>query len=139
MPVFNAAVFNAQLFGGSAPPPGVVVQVGPGLLYPALRKAGVTLGPQRTPSVAQYQDAIDELNRLTGSLNCDRLNIYSHQRVELPLVAGQKTYTIGQDPTGGTVADFDVPRPQFIEAANIIRGSGGPDLRYGLTPLTVLQ
>jgi hypothetical protein len=135
--VFNAAQFNQALFGGSSAPSGLIIQVGSGLLYPALRKAAVTLGPQRTPSAAQFQDAIEELNRLTGSLNCDRLNIYSNQRQEFPLEAGRKTYTVGQDPTGQSIADFDVPRPQGIEAANIL--SGSPELRYAVAPLTVLQ
>ena len=58
MAVFNCGSFNAALFGGMAGATGPVVQAGQGLLYPALRKAGVTLGPQRTPSPAQFQDAI---------------------------------------------------------------------------------
>jgi hypothetical protein len=138
LPLFNAVLFNAAVFGGGTPP-GPVIHVGNGLLYPALRKAGVTLGPGRTPSPAQFQDAIDELNRLTGSLNCDRLNIYANQRIEFPLIAGQKTYTIGQDPTGQTTADFNAPRPQGIEAANVIYPSGGSDIRYPLALLSVLQ
>jgi hypothetical protein len=139
MPLFDTALFNSALFGGAARAPGKIINVGTGLLYPALRKAAVTLGPGRTPSPAQFQDAIDELNRLAGSLNCDRLNIYTNQRVEFPLSAGQKTCTIGQDPTGQTIADVDAPRPEFIEAANIIASSGGSDLRSPLALLTVLQ
>ena len=107
------------------------------LIYAALRKAGVTLGPQRTPSPAQYQDGLAELNRLVGSLNCDRLNIFTNQRQEFPLVAGKKTYTIGQDPTGGTIADFNAPRPEAIEAANIEYSSPVP--RRSLALLTELQ
>src|SRR5262252_5722991 len=99
MPTFNSGLFNAAVFGGGPVPPGQIVEVGRGLLYPALRKAAVTIGPGRTPSAAQFQDAIDELNRLIGSLNCDRLFIFSIDREEYPL-SGAKTYTIGQDPTG---------------------------------------
>jgi hypothetical protein len=138
MPEFNAGLFNAQVFGGGGQPPGPVIQAGPGLLYPALRKAGVTLGPQRTPSVAQYQDAIDELNRLIGSLNCDRLFIYSIANYAFPLT-GKKTYTIGISPDPSFSADFAVPRPQAIDAANIISGAPGASLRYPLTIMTDLQ
>jgi hypothetical protein len=136
---FNQALFNQQVFGGTGEPPGRVVEVGNGLLYPALRKAQVTIGPGRTPSPAQFQDALDELARLTGSLNCDRLNIYSNQRWEFPLQTGQKTYTIGADPTGETTADFNAPRPQGIESANIIYPGGSQEGRYPLALITVLQ
>ena len=121
MPEFNQGLFNGQLFGGQPPAGGQIIEVGSGLLYPALRKAAITIGPQRTPSPAQFQDAIDELNRLTASLNCDRLFIYSRATLTFPLT-GAKTYTIGQDPTGAIQADFDAQRPQGIESANIIRG-----------------
>jgi hypothetical protein len=136
MPQFNQALFNSQLFGGSAAAPGPVVQVADGLLYPALRKANITIGPQRTPSTAQFQDAIEELNRLTGSLHCDRLFIYSIAASTFPLT-GAKTYTIGQDPIGATQADFDAPRPQAIESANIVTQDGA--LRYPLAIVTDLQ
>ena len=136
--VFNSALFNSQVFGGSTQPSGPVVQAGPGLLYPALRKAGVTLGPQRIPSVAQYQDAIDELNRLIGSLNCDRFFIYSIADYIFPLT-GQKTYTIGVSPDPFSPADFDAPRPQAIDRANIITNQGATPLRYPLAIVTDLQ
>ena len=137
MSAFNASLFNNAIFGGAASPSGQIIQVGPGLLYPALRKANITIGPQRTPSPAQFQDAIDELNRLTASLNCDRLFIYSRTTLTFPLT-GAKTYTIGQDPTGTRTADFDVPRPQAIESANAI-AAGPPALRYPLAVATDLQ
>ena len=120
--------------GGGAINP---VYVGQGLLYPALRKAGITLGPQRTPSPAQYQDAIDELNRLVGSLNCDRLFIYSKTSGAFPLT-GSKTYTIGASADPNIVPDFAAPRPQAIEDANIIM-TNGPMLRYPLAIATDLQ
>lgn len=121
--------------GGGALSP---VYLGTGILYPALRKAGITLGPGRTPSPAQYQDALGEVNRLIGSLDCDRLNIYTNQLQVFPLNAGQKTYLIGKDPTGQAVADFDAPRPERIERANYLY-SGAPVLRYPLRLITVLQ
>ena len=115
MATFNAALFNSALFGGGgALPPGLTPrQVGQGLLYPALRKAQVTLGPGRTPSPAQFQDAIDELNRLTGSLGCDRLFIYSITRQECPLDPVKSSYTIGFSHDPFITVDFPVERPQI--------------------------
>jgi hypothetical protein len=131
MPQFNQGLFNAAQFGSGGIPPRVV-EVGTGLLYPALRKAGITLGPQRTPSPAQFQDAIDELNRLTGSLNCDRLFIYSIARDEYPLDPPKMTYTIGIPTDPSEVVDFVAQRPQLIESANIIFNQGNPNVRSPL-------
>lgn len=139
-PLFNTTLFNAALFGGPAVPSGFVPhQVGKGILYPALRKAGVTLGPQRTPSPAQFQDAIDELNRLAGSLNCDRLFIYSIARNEYPLDPAKATYTIGESPDPFAEIDFRAQRPQLIERANIISGSSELAVTYPLGLATDLQ
>ena len=135
-PLWNSVLFNQTLFGGGGTPPGAVIDVGHGLIYPALRKAGVTLGPQRTPSPAQFQDALEELARLTGSLNCDRLFIYSLDIRPFALQSGQMSYTIGQDPTGQTIADWDAPRPQAITAANLITGDPGTTLPYPVLVLT---
>jgi hypothetical protein len=140
MPQFNAAEFNQALFGGAPPAGAQCVPVGTGILYPALRKAGVTIGPGRTPSPAQFQDAFDELNRLTGSLNCDRLFIYTIDSALYPLDPPKPTYTIGlsDDPT--VLVDFNVPRPQLIESANLVTGqSGSGALRYPLAIVTDLQ
>jgi len=136
-PLWNAAQFNQAVFGGK--PPGNVQQVAHGLIYPALRKANVTIGPQRLPSPAQFQDAIEELNRLVGSLNCDPLSIYSFDIVTFPLQKGKKTYTIGQDPEGCECADFDYPRPQGIQYANTILQSSGVPLRFPLQLYTDQQ
>ena len=133
--LFNAAQFEGALFGGGTAP-GPIVQVGAGLLYPALRKAGITLGPGRTPSPAQFQDAIDELNRLTGSLNCDRLFIYAEDVQTFPITSTKIQYTIGQDPTGAILADFDAPRPQLITGANYIAQNTPNLIRYPITLLT---
>lgn len=135
MALYNATQFNAALFGGNVAP-GQVVQLGSGLLYPALRKAAVTIAPGRTPSPAQFQDAIDELNRLIGSLNVDRLNIYSVARYEFPLT-GAKISTMGQDPTGAAIADLNGPWPIAIDRANIIYST--PEIRRPLAILTDLQ
>lgn len=136
---FNAALFNQAVFGGGTVAPGPIIQLGHGLLYPALRKAAITLGPQRTPSPAQFQDAIEEINRLIGSLNCDRLFIYDEDILTFPLQAGKKIYTIGVDPTGVLpAADFPVPAPiaGISEAVYIYSPTAGTPLRYPLALLT---
>jgi len=133
MAEFNASQFNSLVFGGAAPCAGRIIQVGAGLLYPALRKAGVTLGPGRMPSPAQFQDSFDELNRLIGSLDADRMFIYGMNIQTYPLAPGQKTYTIGRDPTSPAPADFDGPRPIGITEANVL-DSGG--IRYPVTVMT---
>src|SRR5215471_5034691 len=114
-----------------------LIEVGNGLLYPALRKAGVTLGPGRTPSAAQFQDAIDELNRLLGSLHCDPYFVFGLDVLTFPLVAGQKVYTIGVDPTGGPDADVPFPAPNSITFANYL--SGTPVLRSAVDVFTAQQ
>lgn len=132
MPQYDTALYNSALFGGVAISGVQARQVAGGLLYPALRKAGVTIGPGRTPSPAQFQDAIDELNRLAGMLECDRLFIYSITSVTYPLVTGQMQYTIGPDPT----ADFVTDRPQLIESANIVYDFSSSQLGRPLSVLT---
>jgi hypothetical protein len=126
---FDTTLFNAAAFNGL----GTDCQAKPvsHLLYAALRKAAVTVGPGRGPSPAQQQDALDELRRLTGSLNCDRLFIFSISTQVFPLT-GAVSYTIGQDACGGTIADFDAPRPQLIESANIL-SSTTPQASWPLT------
>lgn len=137
MPVdslFDQILFDQGTFGGVS---GLVSETAGGLIYAALRKAAVTLGPQRTPSPAQIQDGLEELRRLTGSLNCDRLFIYAVDTLIFPLTVGKKTYTIGQDPTSIVTADFDVPRPQLITMANYVDVSNpSQPLRYPLAILT---
>src|SRR5262245_32998662 len=114
--------------------PPTPMQMGKGLLYPALRKAGVTLGPGRTPSPAQFQDAIAECNRLLGNLNCDPYWIYSQDVLSFPLT-GKSIYTIGIDPTGtAPPADFPVQAPQMITYANY--ASGSPAVRNAVEILT---
>lgn len=133
-PLFNQILWNQNTFGGSTAGLGCITVMN--LIYAALRKAAVTLGPGRTPSPAQQQDAIDELRRLTGSLNCDRLFIYSISNYQFPL-SGAKTYTIGQDACGGSIADLNGPWPIAIDRANIIYST--PPIRRPLAILTDLQ
>lgn len=109
------ALFDNALWGGGPDTP--VVPIGnpiKDLLYQALRMAGVTLGPSRIPSPAQFNDALLCFNRMTGFFNTNRLNIYSIAINLWPTVIGTQTYTIGP---GG---DWDGPRPQEIYRANML-------------------
>lgn len=131
---------GGSLWGGAGPNIGSgfapLIYVGQGLLYPALRKAGVTLGPQRTPSPAQFEDAIEELNRLLGSLNVDPFWIFSQDILRFPLNPSQKVYTIGIDPSGMIETDFPVPVPREITQAVYVFTPGPNELRYPLGILT---
>jgi len=97
-----------------------VIQAGSGILYPALRKAGVTIGPGRMPSTAQMDDALAELNRLMSSLHLDPMFIYSQDTISYLLTGGQAAYTIGIASSGQTPADIVAQRPIEISAANIV-------------------
>lgn len=128
--LWNNILFDQAAFGGDTS--GLTEQTAGGLIYAALRKAGVTLGPGRTPAPAQMQDALGELRRLTGSLNCDRLFIYAEDTFTFPIQASKKFYTWGQVPGSTAVADFDAPRPQLITRANFVESG----LRYPVAVLT---
>jgi len=110
------------------------LEVGQALLYPALRKAGVTLAPGRGPSPAQFADALGEVNRLLGSLSIDRYFVYTQDILTLPLESGKTTYTIGIDPSGALpAADFLIAAPKEITYANYISGAQREPLSV-LTP-----
>lgn len=97
-----------------------IVQAGTGLLYPALRKAGVTLGPGRGPSDAQYEDALQELNRLMGSLNCDRYFIWTLDVLQLPITTAKTQWTIGN--ITSPAPDFAQARPEMPAQAHLVNG-----------------
>lgn len=90
------------------------------LLRAALRKAGVTLAPGRPPAPEQITEAINEENRMIGSWNVDPLKIFTENRSIYTTIPNQQTNTIGIDPTGTSVADFNGPRPFAINAANLL-------------------
>ena len=125
--LFDKIVWDQATFGANLS--GLTGTIASRIIYAALRKAGVTLGPQRVPSPAQMQDGIEELNRLIGSFNCDRYFIYALDVVTCPLETGKQSYTIGVDPSGESGDFGEVPRPQKISHANIVMGG---DSRYPL-------
>ncbi len=85
--------------------------------------------PGILPSNDQYQEIIQELNRMMQSFNCDGQKIFATKIEQFELNSGQKIYTIGP---GG---DLDTQRPQFIRDANLIFPTN-PQLR---TPLKLID
>jgi hypothetical protein len=102
----------------------VIIAVGAGIIYPALRIAGITARPMRTPSPDQSLEAIGILNQMMESWSVDRLKIYSIRQDRYALVPQQTTYFIG--PTG----DFIAPRPIEIVGANIVLTNQFPELHF---------
>ncbi len=107
------------------------------LLKAALRKAGVTLAPGRSPSADQTQEAIDEENRMIGSWNCAPLMILG-PRIDLwSTIANQQSYTIGRDPSGTLAADWDGERPQKITRANLLLPTATDPIEKVRRPLRI--
>lgn len=117
------STFGSALWGGgggdSSVSSSIPTTLVSDLLYHALRLAGVTLGPERTPSRAQYGDALRAANRMLGVWNTNGLVIpYVQTEALFTLTLGQQAYTMG--PSG----DIDTTRPQRIERANLVRSDG---------------
>lgn len=110
---------------GTAPPGTPVKQ----LFYMALRLAGVTKGPQITPSPDQLLDCLQQGNLLLGRANTNSLLILGQTIQAFPLTSA-KIYTIGGPGLG---ADFDVARPQRIELANLIFTRSGQNTRLPMS------
>jgi hypothetical protein len=126
MPLFNAGLFNAEQFGGGGVPPRVV-EVGNGLLYPALRKAAITIATADALARA-VQDAIDELNRLSGSPIATGV----HYSIQRDGIAGPAEDDLHDRHSARLVTDVDfaAQRPPLIESANVMDSAG--TIRYPL-------
>lgn len=127
----SQTTFGGSTWGGSAGGVGTPGVPALELIQSALRIAGITLAPGRGPNAAQQAEALQLLNRMIGSWNCDPLKIYTTLIAVYGLVAGQKSYTIGGP---GLDANFDAARPQEIKFANIIISSN-PAIRQHLKVL----
>ena len=113
--------FNTQVFNPNAPTvASLPATTNATLLYAALRKAGVQITPRRGPSPSQLADAIDEENRMLSGWRIAPLLIFSEQISLVNTADQQQSYTIGQDPTGQSVADWNQPRPNKILRANLL-------------------
>jgi hypothetical protein len=123
MGTFGSGVFGGGGAGLGSQSAGVLLS---SLLQPMLRIAGITVLAGTTPSPDQYGELVPMVNRFLGMWNLNGHMVYKTSISDpLPLVDGQKEYTIG---TGG---ELDVPRPVFLKGADILF-PGTPVLRRGL-------
>lgn len=98
----------------------------------ALKKIGA-IAVGEAPDAQEAQDGLDALNSMLGSWNTQRNIIYTITIAQYDLVSNQQTYTIGP---GG---DFDAPRPQSIETANLILNYLNPVVRVPMDLLNDQQ
>ncbi len=110
---------GSALWGGGAGLPASGTPVSR-LAYTALRLAGVLWAPGRGPSASELGEIVEILNSLMDSLNTKRGNIFTVASTKWPTQASRQSYTIGKDPTGNSIADWDGARPQRIERANLL-------------------
>jgi len=83
------------------------------LINSALRLIGV-LASGEVPSAAESSDALLIAQQMMDSWQAERLNIFTINIAEFPLVPGQQTYTLG---VGG---NFNTARPAKIERMSIV-------------------
>lgn len=97
----------------------------------AYKKLGV-IGTGRQPTAEEMADGLDNFNALIASLSLNQLFIFWRPRHVLDLVASQQVYTIGEG------ANWDMPRPNKITAANIIyQANSAQPTRVGLNVIPV--
>ena len=109
------------------------------LIKEALEEANIVEPGDSIP--AEYsQKGLRSLNRLIASNNIVASTIYAIRTDTVNLVANQGDYTIGKDPDGLAVADFDLPRPSKIENIVLQLQTTPSVLRNPpMTPLTAQQ
>jgi hypothetical protein len=99
----------------------------------ALRLCGQMGAPGRGYSPEQLGEIIEFLNQMLDSWNTMRNSIYSMTDTFLTLTSGQYQYTVGP---GG---QFDIPRPQAIQRANLIYQTSPQLLRLPVEIIDVDQ
>lgn len=87
------------------------------LIRRSLTKLGV-LSEGETPSAAQLQDALSDLNNLLASWSLENLLIYAFTTETFTLVPGKQGQTMGP---GG---DFDTVRPTKIVSVSVLEPGG---------------
>ena len=85
-----------------------------------------------TLSAIDGAKALRVLNRMIEGQGIDRGLIYTSVIEQFPLAGGKQKYTMGKDPTSGSIADFDTMRPVRIDSANVLLTSGGSVVRRPL-------
>ena len=109
------------------------------LLYAALRIAGVTQAPGRTPSTDQFNVAFLALNRMTASWNTQRDIIYAVKIGQYQTIPNQQLYTIGVDPSGQLTPTWADSRPQRILRAAFLLNTGQSVVSLPLRLLTAIE
>lgn len=94
------------------------------LIKAALRSIA-DLGVGREPSASEVADALFALNRMIDAWNIDPLAIFTKRFDTYNLTPSKQSYTIAQ----GLHADFEAPRPEKIELANLLMNNLTPVLR----------
>ena len=107
------------------------------VIYAAYRLIGVLGRPGRGSSPAEQADGIEALNTLVDAWGIDPLMVYTILPQLFNLTPGLQIYTIGIDPTGMTVANFQVARPVRIHKANILTQLASPQVTR--IPLEILD
>src|SRR5579872_4128817 len=132
--VIGTGLWGNTLWGGGtpSPTPGFTLTIEEGILYVALRIAGVLNAARRTASNEEIQDTYCALNALIDGYETERLMIYAIQRNVQTMVAGQQDYQIGSGSP-----DWDVPRPVRIENASLLYLQTEQVLELPMQPLTV--
>jgi len=105
------------------------------LIYLALLKLGV-INAGATPSATQIADATDALDDMIQEWQVDGLRTWVLQDLTIPLVAGQRVYTLG--PTGGVVT----PRPERLYGArrhDLVSGIDTPLVMYSSSDYLMLS
>ncbi len=124
MGTFGSGVFGGG--GGSGGGGSVGVPLA-SIVQRAYRIAGITKWVGTTPQDDWFTEAIAELNAFIGTLNLNRLNIFTVAVTNTPLSSGIKAYLVGSGATPQTIAGvdygaFDMPRPQRIENGVVLLG-----------------
>lgn len=101
------------------------------LLELAMKDAGI-IGNGQTPNADDTETALDTLNQLLALWRTSKLEVYCLQKIVLPIVTNQVSYTIGP---GG---DLDIERPVSVDAAAWRNGTLQSDMLYRLRLLTDL-
>lgn len=95
------------------------------LVEMSMKDAGI-IGNGQTPSADDMETGVCTLNQMLALWRTSNLEVYALQKLVLPIVTNQVSYTIGP---GG---DLDIERPVSVDAAAWRNGSQPSDMLYRL-------
>jgi hypothetical protein len=103
------------------------------IIYASLREIGQLRAPGQSPSTTEQTDVLNALNRMLGTWDTKRLNIFTLLRSDYALTAGFENYTIG-GAGGGSGGTLNAVRPVAIRNANIITSVDAFSIPLRLVP-----